>query len=44
MSPFNVGHVQIEGLHYEQSNTDFSILCEMLKDYIALIGSVKVCY
>lgn len=32
---------KIEGLHYDQSNTDFSILCEMLKDYIALIGSVK---
>ncbi|KAK9497297.1 hypothetical protein O3M35_004641 [Rhynocoris fuscipes] len=32
---------KVEGLHYDQSNTDFSVLCEMLKDYIALIGSVK---
>ena len=32
---------KVEALHNEQANTDFSILCELLKDYIALIGAVK---
>ncbi|XP_065216585.1 sorting nexin-2 [Planococcus citri] len=32
---------KIESVHNEQANSDFSILCELLKDYIALIGAVK---
>lgn len=34
--------LQVEALHNDQANTDFSIMCELLKDYIALIGAVKV--
>lgn len=33
---------QVESLHNEQANTDFSILCELLKDYIALVGAIRV--
>lgn len=32
---------KVETLSYDQSNTDFSRLCETLKDYIALINAVK---
>ncbi|KRT81098.1 hypothetical protein AMK59_6203, partial [Oryctes borbonicus] len=32
---------KIEALHIEQANTDFFILCEMLKDYLGLLGSVR---
>ncbi|RZF32954.1 hypothetical protein LSTR_LSTR000824 [Laodelphax striatellus] len=32
---------KVEALHNEQANTDFSILCELLKDYIALLGAIK---
>jgi len=32
----------VEALHNEQANADFSVLCELLKDYIALIGAIKV--
>ncbi|XP_066996933.1 sorting nexin-2 [Anabrus simplex] len=32
---------KVEALHNEQANADFSILCELLKDYIALIGAIK---
>lgn len=32
---------KVEALHNDQANTDFSIMCELLKDYIALIGAVK---
>jgi hypothetical protein len=34
----------VEALHNEQANADFSILCELLKDYIALTGAIKVGY
>ncbi|XP_014292222.1 sorting nexin-2 isoform X3 [Halyomorpha halys] len=30
-----------ETLHHEQANSDFSTVCEMMKDYIALIGAIK---
>lgn len=33
---------QVESVRTEQANTDFSIFCELLKDYIGLIGAVKV--
>ncbi len=33
---------QIETIHKEQASSDFSILCELLKDYIALIGAARV--
>lgn len=32
---------QVEALHLEQANTDFFILCELLKDYLGLLGSVR---
>lgn len=32
---------QVESLHLEQANTDFYILCELLKDYIGLLGAVR---
>jgi sorting nexin-1/2 len=32
----------VEALHNEQANADFSVLCELLKDYVALIGAIKV--
>ncbi|PNF28821.1 Sorting nexin-2 [Cryptotermes secundus] len=32
---------KVEALHNEQANADFSVLCELLKDYIALIGAIK---
>ncbi|KAI4466970.1 sorting nexin [Holotrichia oblita] len=32
---------KVEALHMEQANTDFFILCEMLKDYLGLLGSVR---
>ncbi|XP_024081023.1 sorting nexin-2 isoform X2 [Cimex lectularius] len=32
---------KVENLHNEQSNSDFSVLCELLKDYISLIGAIK---
>lgn len=35
-------YIQIEIVRTEQANTDFSIFCELLKDYIGLIGAVKV--
>jgi len=35
---------RVEHLYYEQSNADFAIFCEMLKDYVALTGAVKVCF
>lgn len=34
----------MEALHNEQANADFSVLCELLKDYIALTGAIKVGY
>ena len=33
---------RIDQLHTEQAETDFFTLSELLKDYIALIGAVKV--
>ena len=33
---------KIEQLQREQSEKDFYVMAELLKDYIALIGSVKV--
>ncbi|XP_046398580.1 sorting nexin-2-like isoform X2 [Ischnura elegans] len=32
---------KIEILHYEQANSDSALLCELMKDYVALIGAVK---
>uniref|UniRef100_A0A1B6LMV1 Sorting nexin-2 n=1 Tax=Graphocephala atropunctata TaxID=36148 RepID=A0A1B6LMV1_9HEMI len=32
---------KVESLHNEQANTDFSILCELLKDYVALVGAIR---
>lgn len=32
---------KVEALHIEQANTDFFILCEMLKDYLGLLGAVR---
>lgn len=32
---------KIEALHNEQANADFSIFCELLKDYIALVGAIR---
>jgi hypothetical protein len=32
----------VEALHNEQANADFSVLCELLKDYIALIWAIKL--
>lgn len=32
---------KVENVHNDQAISDFSILCELLKDYIALIGAVK---
>lgn len=32
---------KVECLHLEQANTDFAILCELLKDYLGLLGAVK---
>jgi hypothetical protein len=37
-------YLQVEALHNEQANADFSVLCELLKDYIALTGAIKVGY
>ncbi|XP_012550143.1 sorting nexin-2 isoform X2 [Bombyx mori] len=34
-------HEKIENLRLEQSNTDFFILSEHIKDYLGLIGSIK---
>ena len=33
---------KIEALHKEQSEQDFYTMAELLKDYIALMGAVKV--
>ena len=33
---------KIEQLHKDQSEQDFYVMAELLKDYIALLGSVKV--
>ena len=35
---------KIEGLHKEQSEQDFYTMAELLTDYIALMGAVKVSY
>ncbi|KAG8288723.1 sorting nexin-2 [Homalodisca vitripennis] len=32
---------KVESLHNEQANTDFSILCELLKDYVAMVGAIR---
>jgi sorting nexin-1/2 len=32
---------KVEQMHHNQANSDFFLFCELLKDYIALIGSVK---
>ncbi|KAK6643716.1 hypothetical protein RUM43_005226 [Polyplax serrata] len=32
---------KVENLYNYQANSDFSILCELLKDYVALIGAIK---
>ena len=33
---------QLEVVHMEQSNADFYILHELIKDYLSLLGVVKV--
>jgi len=33
---------KMEALHKEQSDQDFYVMAELLKDYINLIGAVKV--
>lgn len=33
---------KIEQLHKDQSEHDFYVMAELLKDYVALLGSVKV--
>lgn len=33
---------KIEAVHRQQVDTDFYVIAELLKDYIALIGAVKV--
>ncbi|KAJ3636561.1 hypothetical protein MTP99_000094 [Tenebrio molitor] len=35
------GYRKVEALHLEQANTDFFSLCELLKDYLGLLGSVR---
>jgi sorting nexin-1/2 len=35
---------KVEHVYLEQNNADFSIFCEMLRDYVSLIGAVKVCW
>lgn len=32
---------KVEKLHLDQANTDFFILCELLKDYLGLLGAVR---
>ncbi|XP_045483627.1 sorting nexin-2 [Harmonia axyridis] len=32
---------KVEALHLEQANTDFFILCELLKDYLGLLSAVR---
>ncbi|XKL61130.1 hypothetical protein PGB90_008187 [Kerria lacca] len=32
---------KLENIHNDQAISDFSILCELLKDYVALIGAVR---
>ncbi|XP_060536170.1 sorting nexin-2-like [Cylas formicarius] len=32
---------KVESLHLDQANTDFYIFCEMLKDYLGLLGAVR---
>jgi len=41
---FFIRMLQVESVRTEQANTDFSIFCELLKDYMGLIGAVKVCH
>jgi len=33
---------KMEALHLEQAGADFSIFCELIKDYINLIGAIRV--
>jgi sorting nexin-1/2 len=33
---------KVESLYADQSNADFAIFCELVKDYVALIGAIKV--
>lgn len=32
---------KVEALHMEQANTDFFIFCEILKDYLGLLGAIR---
>ncbi|XP_056636314.1 sorting nexin-2 [Diorhabda carinulata] len=32
---------KVEALHLEQANTDFFIFCEILKDYLGLLGAIR---
>ncbi|KAF4531009.1 hypothetical protein B566_EDAN009753 [Ephemera danica] len=32
---------KVESLYADQSNADFAIFCELIKDYVALIGAIK---
>ena len=33
---------KIDGLHLDQADSDFFVFSELIKDYISMIGSVKV--
>ena len=38
----NLTSLQLEDVHNEQSDADFYILHELIKDYLSLLGVVKV--
>ena len=35
---------KVDSLHMDQADSDFFVLAELIKDYIQLIGAVKVSY
>lgn len=35
---------KIEQMHKEQAEADFFVMAELMKDYVALMGAVKVSY
>ena len=34
---------KVSQLHVEQADTDFYVISELIKDYVAIIQSIKVC-
>ena len=34
---------KVDSIHMDQADSDFFVLAELFKDYINLIGAVKVC-